>query len=278
MNILNETKCRVCQSNHFKKWGERDAYTLYQCQNCDLVFFYPYPTQEELTEFYNQGYHQERGYSGQTKAGELRQVMYQLDIDDLQKHIPSSGKFLDVGCAEGSFLSALPAQWERYGMDVSEKALISARERNENINYFSGELDTIDVEDHYFDIIHLRGVFEHMLYPDEMIKKIKKKLKSGGMMVLSNTPNIKSVCARLYRGRYKLILPNEHVNYFSNKTIKILCQQNGLSVTHVSYPYFNTPYESLIKDAANLLINLISAKQSPPFYGNIFTIYATNTL
>jgi len=270
-----KTKCRVCKSYNFTKWGSRNNSILYQCNHCELVFFYPYPTQEQLDDFYNNNnYHQDRGYSGQTEAGKLRQSMYDLDIEDLEKNIKQRGKFLDVGCAEGKFLSHLKSsEWERYGMDVSKTALEEAKKRTKNINYLNASIDTIPTDDCFFDVIHMRGVFEHLLYPDDVINKLTAKLKINGTLVLSNTPNINSICARLYRGRFKLVLPDEHVNYFSTRTIEELGKNNGLTISKVSYPYFGSPYESFPLDLIKLFFNFLTSKESPPFWGNIFTIY-----
>jgi len=275
LNAMLQIKCRVCGSNDFKQWGCKNGSILYQCKHCELVFFYPYPSQKQLDDFYtNSSYHQKRGYSGQNQAGELRKLMYGLDIADLEKHIPGGGKFLDVGCAEGLFLSHLKsAKWECYGMDVSETALEEAKRQTRGIHYFNAGIETIPTDDCFFDVIHMRGVFEHLLHPDGVIKALKKKLKIGGLLVLSNTPNIKSICAILYRGRFKLVLPNEHVNYFSLKTIKVLSKNNNFSIKHVSYPYFGSPYESFFGDSFNLFRNLITGEESPPYWGSIFTLY-----
>jgi 2-polyprenyl-3-methyl-5-hydroxy-6-metoxy-1,4-benzoquinol methylase len=48
--------------------------------------------------------------------------------------VPQKGRILDVGCAEGLFLSLLNSPgWERYGMDVSTPAIESARRQHAGI-------------------------------------------------------------------------------------------------------------------------------------------------
>ncbi|HDL20806.1 MAG TPA: class I SAM-dependent methyltransferase [Nitrospirae bacterium] len=268
---INNTTCRVCGEKHFSIWGRRDDQTLYQCQNCELVFFFPYPTQEELDNFYNTQYHAERGYGGGGEAGRLRRKMYELDINDLEKKLPAKGRFLDVGCAEGVFLSMLNEQWEKYGIDISAPAIMKAREK-EGIT--AEVKDISDMEDSFFDVIHLRGVFEHFLDPIDFVLKANRKLKNNGTLVLSNTPNAGGLVPRLFRGRFKLVLPNEHLNYFSVRSMQVLSEKAGFYIKKIKYPYFGSPYCSFWKNLFEIPFNLAVGKQSPPFWGNIFTVYA----
>ncbi len=266
-----KTNCRLCQNNSFNIWGVRDNLTLYQCSNCELVFFFPYPTQEELDAFYNDQYHNKRSYNGEGEVGRLRKEMYKLDILDLEKKISVRGRFLDVGCAEGVFLSMLNHGWERYGIDVSQTAIERASQKE---NVIAEKKNIAEMENSFFDVVHLRGVFEHLLEPLHFVRQVNLKLKENGYLVLSNTPNINGIIPRLFRGRFKLVLPNEHVNYFSKRSIQILLEKEGFTINAITYPYFNTPYCSFIKDLIQIPVNLITGKTSPPFWGNIFTVYA----
>ena len=266
-----KTNCRLCQNNSFNIWGVRDNLTLYQCSNCELVFFFPYPTQEELDAFYNDQYHSERGYNGEGEAGQLRKEMYKLDIIDLEKKISVRGRFLDVGCAEGIFLSLLNQDWEKYGIDISQDAIEKASHKE---NVIAENKDISKMKNGFFDIIHLRGVLEHLLDPLQFVLQANLKLRENGFLVLSNTPNIDGIVPRLFRGRFKLVLPNEHVNYFSKRSMQVLLERGGFALKEITYPYFKTPYCSFVKDLIRIPVNLITGKMPPPFWGNIFTVYA----
>ncbi len=270
MDNLIQTTCRVCGEDRFSIWGELDGQRLYQCQNCEVVFFFPYPTQDKLDDFYNAQYHSERGYGGESEAGRLRRQMYELDIHDLERELPNRGRFLDVGCAEGVFLSMLDDKWEKYGIDVSEPAIMKARQKK---GIVAEVKDITGMEDGFFDVIHLRGVFEHLLDPLDFVRKANRKLRANGVLVLSNTPNIGGIIPRLFRGRFKLVLPNEHLHYFSVRTIQVLSKKAGLKIKKIKYPYSGTPYCSFWKDLFEIPFNLVTGRLSPPFWGNIFTVY-----
>jgi 2-polyprenyl-3-methyl-5-hydroxy-6-metoxy-1,4-benzoquinol methylase len=269
-NKISNHKCRVCNQTDFKIWGKKDDQVLYQCTNCQLVFFFPYPTQEELDIFYNSNYHNVRGYDGNNKAGELRKRMYLLDVKEVESIVPIKGKFLDVGCAEGVFLTFLNSKWEKFGIDVSKEAISRASEKP-GIKAYAKDIS--EVEDNFYDVIHLRGVFEHILFPDEFISIARKKLKTGGYLIISTTPNISGIVPSLFRERYKLVLPNEHVNYFSPVTISHLAKNHGFSIEKITFPYFNTPYSSFLKDLFSIPVNYFQGKASPPFWKNILSAY-----
>lgn len=268
--MIIDTNCKVCGQAGFSIWGERDGLTLYQCDNCELVFFFPYPTQKELDAYYNNKYHERRGYGGDGEDGQLRRHMYLMDIEDIEKRLGTEGDFLDVGCAEGVFLSMLDKNWSKTGIDVSVEAVERANQL-ENVSAYVGNID--QMQDGFFDVVHLRGVFEHFLEPNIFFLSSIAKLKPNGYLVLSNTPNIGGVVPRLFRGRYKLVIPNEHVNYFSIKTINILASSVGYTIKAVCYPYWGSPYCSFVKDLLRIPVNYMTGQLSPPFWGNIFTIY-----
>lgn len=262
--------CRACGKSEFEPWGDRDGMTLFQCRHCELVFFHPYPTQKQLDEFYNSHYHDKRGYGGSTQAGQLRRQMYELDVKELESIVPVGGKFLDVGCAEGVFLTCLSDRWEKHGIDVSREA--SARAASKP-GITASARDITEMEDGAYDVVHLRGVFEHILYPDEFLAVACRKLKPRGHLVISTTPNIGGPVPKLFRGRYKLILPNEHVNHVSPRTIEVLAARHKLAVVWITFPYFGTPYASFVRDLLAVPANYIAGKQSPPFHKNILSAY-----
>ena len=262
--------CRICGYDKFSLWGKRQGHNLFQCKNCQVVFFYPYPTPEALKTYYNANYHVDRGYDGSGEAGELRRRMYALDVADLEATLPRGGRFLDVGCAEGVFLSMLGPRWEKFGIDISTRA-VSEAQKKEDVTARVADVTDMDAES--FDVVHLRGVFEHLLQPRRFMTDVRRVLGKNGWLVLSNTPNAAGAVPRLFRGRFKLIIPNEHLHYFTPRTVRVLAAETGYKVGRIAYPYFGSPYCNFWKDLLSIPVNLLAKVQSPPFYGNIFTAY-----
>ena len=198
--------------------------------------------------------------------------MYRLDVSELEQTVPVGGDFLDVGCAEGVFLTCLSDRWTKYGIDVSREAVDRAVGKP---GIHADTRDIVEFEDSAFDVIHLRGVFEHILDPTGFISVACRKLRPTGYLIISNTPNIRGIVPRLFRGRFRLVIPNEHVNYHSVRSLRVLAAKNGLKIVKVTYPYWQTPYRSFYRDLIAIPVNYLAGKPSPPFWGNILTAYMT---
>ena len=78
--------CVVCDNTEFDKWCEYQKISMYICKKCELVFEYPYPSQDELKTFYNDNYHNQRDYKSLGKIGKLRKKMYELDYVSIKKY------------------------------------------------------------------------------------------------------------------------------------------------------------------------------------------------
>jgi hypothetical protein len=76
--------------------------------------------------------------------------------------------------------------------------------------------------------------------------------------------------ARRYKDGYRMLYDETHVSLFSDFSLKELLEDNMFLIEKIDYPYFGTKYFSM-----NELSKLFADSNiSPPFYGNIFTIYS----
>src|SRR4030042_1962952 len=95
------------------------------------------------------------------------------------------GKFLDVGCCRGGLRKYLHSGLEYYGVD----ALINNFE-----NYIRVDLNSkiLPFKNKQFDAINCSDVLEHLFYPSEILKEIKRVLKDNGSVLVS-LPNDKGL-------------------------------------------------------------------------------------
>ena len=112
-------------------------------------------------------------------------------------------------------------------------------------------------------------MIEHAADPIDLIKNIHKILKTHGNLIIS-TPNYDSGAARRFGKNYRLLHDKTHTTLFSDWMLKQLLEDYGFFIDKVDYPFFETGY--FTED--NLLGLFDTSKVSPPFYGNIMTIYA----
>jgi 2-polyprenyl-3-methyl-5-hydroxy-6-metoxy-1,4-benzoquinol methylase len=257
-------------------WAEDEYFKAVKCQKCGIVTIDPGLTEEGLSIYYENNI--KRRFDNEQKMKD-REVQYVQDKNFLENYI-SSGKVLDVGCNGGFFLSILSKDFKKYGLEIDGEAVSYARNnyplfdiRKENIGADSFDSGT-------FDLIIFRGVIEHMYDPISVLRRADKLLKSDGKLFFCATPNLDSICADIYRDKWNLWHPIQHINIFNVKTLHKIIGVENYRLTHVDYPYVGTPYENLNDDYNQLQkdINLKNSKEwnsvlkSPPFWGNMMSV------
>ena len=73
-----------------------------------------------------------------------------------------------------------------------------------------------------------------------------------------------------FKKNFRLLHDKGHISLFNKKTLSLLLRKTGFKIVQVRYPFFKTKYFTF----SNLLKLINKTKMSPPFYGNIITIYA----
>lgn len=126
-------------------------------------------------------------------------------------------RVLDVGCGTGTFLSMLPADVERFGIEPSAAAARCARSKNVRIitpeELVSGKFKNS------FDVVTAIDVVEHAWDLTDLRKQLLLALRPGGTLILL-TGNSESRTARAL-GRYWYYLSfAEHVSVFSSRSVQ----------------------------------------------------------
>lgn len=116
--------------------------------------------------------------------GRFVKVMYEPLLDELDKNV--EGKLLDVGCGTGNILCKLVnGKRELFGIDLSENMVRECSKRMED----SAEIKVADAEhmpykDNFFDVLICNASFHHYPHPEEVLKEMKRVLKSGGRLLI----------------------------------------------------------------------------------------------
>ncbi len=101
-----------------------------------------------------------------------------------------SGRSLDVGCGIGfafEYLSGHQFNFHTFGVDVSDQAIKTAKERLANLQHLEARLKTLDdqtlpFEDNYFSLVTSFDVLEHLDEPDidTTLGEINRVVRPGG--------------------------------------------------------------------------------------------------
>lgn len=278
MDYLNRRPELKRDNDPILKNGDLAGYkfNLVKCKNCGLVYVNPRLTEKSLAHLYHEEYFSSYSTT-ESEAHKKREKTFKSEIKELEK-LTLKRKILDVGCGGGFFLASLGSSWEKYGCDINPAAVKFGRE-SLGLNTLEGHLRQLDFPDESFDVVKIRGTIEHLPDPiDELYESIRI-LRKGGIIAV-NTPNISSICAKIYKEKFRMVDPIHHIYYFSTKSLSSMLKKVGFRIRKVSYHYFDTPYASwesplkILFDIATLRIFRKNNVVSPPFYGSIVDIYA----
>lgn len=273
--------CNLCGGQETMPWCAALGERVVRCVHCGLVYTCPRPSPEQLRARYQTSYvdrHQDAALAAQ------RRQMYQLERQTILRLVPG-GRFLDIGCGTGEFLALMSDRFEVYGVDVCEGYVEYGRQHLGLTHLALGELHDAGFPDSYFDVVQMRGVLQHLADPLGAAREALRVTRPGGLLVVSATPNIASLCARLYRHHFRLLAPDYMLYNFSPTTLRRLLTRAGWEVRRIAFPYMMTPYfrwwqglEVLI-DAVWMVVQGLPGvppfdRRSPPFYGNMMTCYA----
>ena len=213
------TKCSICgcPAGHYYSVKQ---FSLSKCNNCGFVFIDAFVDKSILKEIYSSS------YFANSKYYYKNSVMYENNrrMSLLGKYLPSGSRVLDAGCSTGEFISEAKRIYDIYGIDLSEDAILTARNLNSDIKekIMYGTLEKTVFNDYKYDAICLWDVVEHLPDPLSVIKKIFNSINENGYLFIS-TPAIDSFTARILKRYWAFMTPPEHLSFFSNESfIKIV--------------------------------------------------------
>ncbi len=102
----------------------------------------------------------------------------------------TSVKMLDIGCGDGVtelFISRMLPGWQVEGIDISEKSIARANEKNISNAHFSlYDGKSIPFHDESFDMVFIAAVMHHIDFSLHagLLKEIYRVLKKGGRLYL----------------------------------------------------------------------------------------------
>lgn len=290
-NIKYETVlCDFCGSEDYEVWDYARSNTLVKCNKCELVFTNPRIAKSSVKDevIYSKSYFQQKSrMTDKLKAA--RKISYRLEIEIIE-NLSTGGRILDVGCGMGFFLDCFSDRWEKNGCDVSSYALKEAE--NKGVRIYKGELEHLDFENDFFDVVYFRASLHHTYSPKLCLDKAMKILKPGGVVAICMSNNIDGLVGKIMKAHIRSY-EQAHNYLFSTKILETYLVHAGFNIIKIYYPYFSTGYES-IRDIPDLVVaymkylNLkwtsklnISSNYdfaSPAFYRNYVNIYARKEL
>jgi len=237
-----KTDCILCGSSSSRLLSIQKSWPVVRCRECGLVYLSERPAEQALTEMYSKSYYEDGdvGYRGYIKTFEefndAFMKIFSRRHKDLLRH--AGGKrLLEIGCAYGFLLDYLrKREWDVTGVEISP--LSSEYARTElGLDVYTGDIESIDLKHHSFDVILMLDVLEHLHRPFAALARIKELLSPGGILVVQCPWELyhwEEIMEALLRGRKPgTIEPDSvpaHLYYFQPRTLEALLEKGGFNV------------------------------------------------
>lgn len=225
----------------------KETFDLYHDEDLDMLITHPQPNLENLGKYYEsedyishtdnkrslfeKAYHFVKGIA-------LKNKLYLINSQQSQK-----GKILDIGAGTGDFLAVAKNDgWQTVGIEPSDRAKGIAISKG--ISFVE---NTVDLENHSFDVITMWHVLEHVPDLDFQIKELKRLLKPTGTLIVA-VPNFKSFDAKHYGTFWAAFDVPIHFWHFSKKSIQMLFQKENIKLEKVLPMKFDSFYVSLLSE------------------------------
>jgi len=95
------------------------------------------------------------------------------------------GKFLDIGCCQGALKEYLHLELDYFGVDGVDNNFKSYLKLDLNFK-------KLPFKDSTFDAVNCSAVLEHVFYPLDLLRDIKRVMKNDGILLIS-LPNDKGL-------------------------------------------------------------------------------------
>ncbi|MBI5827509.1 MAG: class I SAM-dependent methyltransferase [Deltaproteobacteria bacterium] len=135
-------------------------------------------------------------------------------------------RVLDVGCYDGGFLSKLPENVLKTGVDIDGPAILRGRERHARtgIEFIHGAFETFDI-DKTPDLITVFHVLEHLPGPVEVLKKLRA-ISHAGTKALIEVPILENGATKDINGFFSV----QHMTHFSKASLGNALKRAGWRV------------------------------------------------
>ena len=229
-------KCPFCQtlenkflfsakSTHGARAVSEEEFTFCQCFNCGSVF----PRVAVGEKYYSRYYSPE--YYRPSSINYLNVFYQKINLTFLKlitKVVLKKGDVLDFGCGQGDFLLSLGNSYRKFAVEINSRTVNILKKKDLSLTIVN------DINDfkksQKFDLVTAFHVLEHLPGPTVTVKKVTKKIKKGGYLIIA-TPNSNSLGFKTTGKKWFHLDAPRHLLIFNSSELRKILINEGF--THV---------------------------------------------
>lgn len=251
------SECIVCGCSDFKllykvrdtNQGVSGEWHLMVCKKCGLGVIEPFPSQDHIASFYIDQFYTDDGKRFHGWVENLRGLLAWMRGMGLDRVAPGKGRLLDFGAGAGHFAKVQEARgWEVYSVDP-----YSSRANSADLCKLAGDRIKLEFPDHYFNVITLWYVIEHLRNPETAIAEFKRVLKPGGILVLAQQ-DFASFQAQLFGSKWLILDPPRHIWQFNEKNLSKLAARYNFEKIAISHSSIELGPFTILQSILNFLV------------------------
>lgn len=192
----------------------------------------------------------------------LPEYYNRTNLDLLDTMNPNLKTILEIGCGAGSLgerYKRINPHCEYIGLELNEEAAKIAEQRLDKVIRGNAETITdLNIPNQSIDCLVYGDVLEHLVLPEEVIKKHLSLLTENGQMIAC-IPNIGhwTILAKLFLGQWRYeeegLLDKTHLRFFTLESIKKLYQDCGINIIKIKSRLISPTPENFLKASQPLL-------------------------
>lgn len=207
---------------------ECGSFSIAHCNGCAFIFQREVLNNAGMQKLYDEWICNEKSRSKQVDSTDQNaaEIANQVQvITDLVGRPASKCQVLDVGMGWGNWCQMAQAHgYQAFGLELSRVRQEHAQKRGVTV------IETLDSQESRFDFVNCEQVLEHVPHPRQLLETIRDVLRPGGVTRIS-VPNARGIKRKIESGQWRpakdCIHPLEHINAFTNKTLRHCMEHTG---------------------------------------------------